>query len=310
MPVNCSVCNELCVDESAIVKCLGNCGNACHLNCVSQKTRGAKKEWLCDTCKTEKSSSLASSKSATVTSISKEFLVNTIDAFKQDMLVEFKKNTAENAELRTSLSFLSDAVDKNNALMANIMSELKKTQEENCKLRQENLQLRNTVNSLEVRVRNVEQHSRRQNIEIDGVPETQGEDVSTILRDVAKSIGLEMKPEKVVAAHRVPTFNKKRAPPIIVRFATYEARDVWIAAFKNVRPLTANKINPNFSSSHKVFINEHLSPENKQLLSKTKEVAKAKQYKYVWSREGKIFVRKVDGEKCKRVDSLCDLEKL
>lgn len=310
MPVNCSVCNDGCVDESTSVKCQSNCGNACHLNCAPQKTRGAKKEWFCDTCKPEKSSSLASSKSETSTSISKEFLINTIEAFKKEMLAEFQKNTAENAELRNSLSFLSDAVDKNNAIMNKLMNELKKTQEETNKLRQDNMQLRITVDSLEVRLRNLEQHSRRQNIEIDGIPETQGEDVNTVLRDVAKSIGVEVKTEQIVAAHRVPTFNKKRTPPIIVRFATYEARDTWIAGYKKVRPLSANKINPNFSGAIKVFINEHLSPENKQLLSKTKEVARAKNYKYVWSREGKIFVRRVDGERCTRVDTLSALEKL
>lgn len=310
MSVNCSVCSDVCVDDSTTLKCASNCGNTCHLNCAPQKTRGSKKEWFCDTCKSEKSSSLASNKSATMSSISKEFLINTLDAFKQEMLAEFQNHTAESTELRNSLSFLSDAIDKNNAIMDRVMSELKKTQEENSTLRQENIQLRSSVNNLEVRLRNLEQHSRRQNIEIDGLPETQGEDVNTILRDVARSIGVEMKSEQLVAAHRVPSFNKKRTPPIIVRFATYEARDGWIAGFKRVRPLTANRINANFNGSSKVFINEHLSPENKQLLAKTKEAARAKNYKYVWSREGKVFVRRVDGERCIRVDAVSDLEKL
>ncbi|KAG8300187.1 hypothetical protein J6590_082228 [Homalodisca vitripennis] len=48
-----------------------------------------------------------------------------------------------------------------------------------------------------------------------------------------------MKHEKVVAAHRIPSYNKRRTAPIIVKFATYEERDVWISNFKAVRPLTA-----------------------------------------------------------------------
>ncbi|KAG8246213.1 hypothetical protein J6590_089497 [Homalodisca vitripennis] len=116
--------------------------------------------------------------------------------------------------------------------------------------------------------------------------------------------------EKVVAAHRIPSYNKRRTAPIIVKFATYEERDVWISNFKAVRPLTASKVNPSFNSSEKIFINEHLSPENKQLLARAKESARDKNYKYVWSRDGKIFMRKENGGKCKKIDSFDDLDTL
>ncbi|XP_046662834.1 uncharacterized protein LOC124355719 [Homalodisca vitripennis] len=149
-----------------------------------------------------------------------------------------------------------------------------------------------------------------QNIEIDVIPETQREDTYAVLNDVGKAIGVELKKEKVVAAHRVPTFSKKRTPPIVVRFTSYDEKDEWINGFQRVRPLMADKINPNLNSSTRVFVNEHLSPENKQLLSKTKEAAREKNYKYVWNRDGRIFVRRSEGEKCKRIDLSSDLEKL
>lgn len=309
MPVNCGVCGRSCDDESDQVVCVGGCGNIFHINCAQLKTRGSKKDWCCETCKPDKSSA-ASSKSTASTAITKEFLLSTLDAFKSEILEMFKQNTTENAELRTSVQFLSDAVDKNNVLMGNIMKELKKTQEENLQLHKENAELRGTVNHLGVRVRNLEQHSRKQNIEIDGIPETRNEDINLLLNDVAKAIGVEMAAEKVVAAHRVPSFNKKRTSPIVVRFSTYEERNAWIAGFKEVRPLTANKISSSFNSSAKVYINEHLSPENKLLLKRAKEVAKDKNYAYVWSRDGKIFVRKENGERCKKIELLSDLDKL
>ncbi|XP_046666705.1 uncharacterized protein LOC124358454 [Homalodisca vitripennis] len=309
MPVNCSVCNSACDGEPNLVRCAENCGAVCHLNCVPQKTRSSKKDWICNSCKPE-SSSVASSKSAGTTTISKEFLVNTIEAFKKEMLKELKKIATENVSLSTSLSFLNTTVEESNKLMENVRKELKKTQEDNLKLQKENLELRNNVSNLEVRVRNLEQYSRKQNIEIDGVPESNNEDVYAIIHDVGRAIGVELKRERVVAAHRIPSFNKKRTPPIIVRFSTFEEKDVWISSFRNVRPLTANKINPRFNLQNKVFINEHLSPENKQLLSRTKEAAKTKGYKYVWTRDGKIFVRRGEGEKCKKVDTFADLDKL
>ncbi|KAG8274929.1 hypothetical protein J6590_097119 [Homalodisca vitripennis] len=165
-----------------LVKCIGSCGVSCHFSCVPKKTRGSKKGWLCISCKPEKDKS---------SSISK-----------------LKKNMQEGSELRESVSFLSAAVDKNDELMNAVMTELKRTQEENIQFKNENVELRDTVSHLGVRVRNLEQYSRRQNIEIAGVPETQGENVTAVLKDVERALGVEMKQAGVVAAHRIPSCNK------------------------------------------------------------------------------------------------------
>ncbi|KAG8320068.1 hypothetical protein J6590_077200, partial [Homalodisca vitripennis] len=50
---------------------------------------------------------------------------------------------------------------------------------------------------------------------------------------------------------------------------------------KSVGPLMADKINPYFKSSTRVFVNENLSPDKKQLLSKTEEAARETIYKYI-----------------------------
>lgn len=307
MSVNCSVCCVVVEGDSDCVRCAGNCGSVCHRSCVPQKTRGAKKDWACESCKPDRDTSSLGSNKSVSTTITKEFILNTIEAFKKEIM---GKISTENSSLRESLSFLNDAVEENNKLMESVTQELKKTQEVNKQLLKENADLRSNMTSMEIRVRNLEQYSRKQNLEIDGVPESQGEDVCAILADVGRAIGVELKKEKVVAVHRVPTYNKKKSSPIVVKFSTYEERDVWITGYKSVRPLTANKINPSFNGSARVYVNEHLSPENKLLLSKTKEAAKQKGYKYVWSRDGKIFVRRDEGERCKKIDTLLDLDKL
>lgn len=318
MPVNCSVCSLSCDEPAEIIKCVGVCQNVFHIKCASTKnhdsqllTRGAKKEWQCDGCKPAKDkSSLSSSKSASFsTAVTKEFLVKTFEAFKNEVFEELHKNSKDFTDFRASLDFFSDALDKTNKLMEEVRTSCNELKKENQELRRENLALKNQVTSVEIRMRNLEQYSRRTNIEISGVPETKGEVVGELLQDVAKAVRVDMRHANVVAAHRVPTFNKQRAAPIIVKFVTSEERDMWITAFKEVRPLTADKINPAFNKV-KVFINEHLSPENKKLLSKTKEVAREKGYKYVWSREGKLFVRRENGDRCKKIDSESDLIKL
>lgn len=156
---------------------------------------------------------------------------------------------------------------------------MKEIKEENLQLRIENTKPNGTVANLEIRVRNLKQHSHQSNIEISGVPETKNEDIFLVLRDIAKAVNIDMDKEKVVAAHRVPSYNRKRVTPIIVKFVSHQERDRWIEGYKQVRPLTADRINLPFAGK-KVFINEHLSMEMKLLLSRTKKTAKEKDYKH------------------------------
>ncbi|KAG8336052.1 hypothetical protein J6590_053275 [Homalodisca vitripennis] len=116
------------------------------------------------------------------------------------------------------------------------MEELKlacnKQKKEMEEIKEENRVLKKSIATLEQRLRNMEQYSRQTNIEINGVPETNGEHMEELLKDVASSIGLELKKERVIAAHRVPTFSRNRTSPIIVKFTTRQAQDDWLQAFK------------------------------------------------------------------------------
>jgi len=313
MSVSCGVCGQLCGHENDTIKCSGSCGKDFHLACakLERKPRG-KKDWSCDQCKVEKeaTSSKHSSKSSTMeTSITKEFIVKTLEAFKQQVMEEFKKYSADIKEFEKAISHFSEQMDASNKLNEELGKRLQVVEKENKMLLAENTELRGAVVSLQARMRDMEQYSRRSNVEISGVPETENEDLDAVLQDVAAAVGVEYDKDRVVAAHRVPSFNKKRTPPIIVRFSTYRERDAWLAAFKHVRPLTARQINASFNTAQ-VYLNEHISPENKLLLSKTKKVARSKNYEYIWCKEGKIFVRKANGSPCKKIENECDLGKL
>lgn len=315
MPVNCGVCGLDCAGDNESIKCVGLCQGVFHVDCVAGgnqeflKTRGAKKEWQCEQCKLVKTSSVASSKTAAATPMTNEFFMKTLEAFKCEVFDELRRYGKEFAEFRASMDFFSEKMDKNNELMAELKQECNNIKKENEEIKAENRALKKSVTALEQRMRNMEQYSRQSNIEINGVPESNGERLEDLLVDIARSIKVEMKKERIIAAHRVPTYSRNRTQPIIVKFSSKQDRDAWLHAFKEVRPLTADKINKHFSKD-KVYVNEHLSPETKQLLGKAKETARAKGFKYVWSRDGRIFVRRDNGEKCVRIDGFADLEKL
>ncbi|XP_046666521.1 uncharacterized protein LOC124358271 [Homalodisca vitripennis] len=165
------------------------------------------------------------------------------------------------------------------------------------------------VDSLRGRVRSLEQYSRKNNLEINGIPETPKENVSGLVRDVGVALGVEIQETDISTAHRVPSFNKDRVPPLIVQFSRRTVRDTLLNKFKDKKTMTAEQINAAFPAQ-KIYVSEHLTPENKMFLSKLKNKCKESGYKFAWCKDGKFFVRKCEGERFIRIENDEELNKL
>ncbi|XP_046671059.1 uncharacterized protein LOC124361069 [Homalodisca vitripennis] len=206
-------------------------------------------------------------------------------------------------------SFVSDKMDESTNLMKEIKSELALVKKENENLRNLNSAFTAEVDSLKGRVRSLEQYSRKSNIEINGIPETPKEDVSGLVRDVGVALGVEIQETDISTAHRAPSFNKDRILPLIVQFSRRTVRDTLLNKFKNKKTMTAEQINAAFPAQ-KIYVSEHLTPENKMFLSKLKDKCKEIGYKFAWCKDGKFFVRKCEGERFIRIENDEELNKL
>lgn len=233
-----------------------------------------------------------------------------IDSLRQEVSNDLKNYSTQFDEFRQSVQFLSDSVDKSNELTAKIREEYIEIKKENEVLFEENKRLKHSVTELKDRVRSLEQYTRKNNIEISGIPQTPKEDSLSVLKDVAAALGLDVPDGQVSAVHRVPTYKQGRTPSIIVQFQARMQRDVWIAAFKKKRSLSASEVNPAFPKQQLVYVSEHLSPENKQFLGELKQKCREKGVKFAWAKEGKFFVRRREGEKCHKVKNIEDLNSL
>lgn len=315
MSVVCGVCNTTCGIDASDVKCGGMCKKLFHGDCVKKDAEGRKlrsgsKDWMCKECKSQSGGdSVKSSSSGTASALTKDFLVKVMDNFKSDMFNELKSVKKEVTDLKESVEFLSSSHDAFNTTMKSIQEELMNLKSENTEIKAQNAELKQVTCDLRERLRALEQYTRRTNIEISGVPETPGENVEHVIRDVGTALGVEVEESQVSAAHRIPSYRRDRPASLVVQFKDRPTRDMWITKFKAKKTLTAKNINPTFKDQ-KVYINEHLSPDNKQFLTKLKQKATAIGFKYVWCREGKFYVRKADGERCRRVNTYDELDKL
>ncbi|XP_046677042.1 uncharacterized protein LOC124365134 [Homalodisca vitripennis] len=213
-------------------------------------------------------------------------------------------------ELSNSVRFISDKLDEANNCMKDMSAQFAVIRKNNEELRAINTDLTKEVVDLRDRVRSIEQYSRRDNIEVSGLPVTKNEDVVSLVKDVAAAVGVMIREDDISTAHRVPSFKKERTPSLIVRFARRSTRDSILANYREKRGgMTARDVNPTFPQQ-RLYINEHLSPDNKVFLSKLKSKCKDIGYAYAWCRDGRFFVRKTQGDKYKRVDTYEELDKL
>lgn len=299
MPSICGVCENQCDKDGSEVMCAGSCGSFFHSKCIKGDLEGRKlrsnKDWKCKGCRIPTS----------LTNVS-----TTIDNDLLKMLTEEITNVRlEMNELRTSVQFMSDKIDSSNELMHEIKVEMSTLRKENEELKLKNLNLTSDVRDLKERVRSLEQYTRKNNVEISGVPETPNEDTLSLLKDIGKTIGVEVDVSHFNAAHRIPSFNRRRPPPIIVQFHQRIIKDIWIKKYKEKRNLSAKQVNPIYPDQ-RIYISDHLSPENKQFLAKLKAKCSEVGFKFAWTRDGKFFARKNEGDKCQKIDTVEDIERL
>jgi vacuolar-type H+-ATPase subunit I/STV1 len=142
-----------------------------------------------------------------------------------------------------------------------------------------------------------DQYERANNLEILGVPQKDGEQVRDIVLNIASKLEVSITASDLIFCRRVSPWTKQtgsRTPPkIIVKFISRDKVDNIISAIRRKKKLTTRDMEMDNMDS-RIFLNYHLTIENKRLLKRTKEVAGIKEYQYCWVKRCLIYVRKND----------------
>lgn len=194
--------------------------------------------------------------------------------------------------LQDSVTFISNQYDDFKQNMHAIVNE-------NKSLKTECIQLREIVDNLTARLNSMEQYMREANIEIQGVPEHKSENVVSIVKQIAQVVSVKLSDTDILSCTRVAAMNKSvnRPRAIVAKLRSSRCRDeVYSAVTKFNKAHQDDKLN----SSHlgiggqktPVYVCEHLSPVQKALHAAARTKARDLGYKFVWIRNGHIFMRK------------------
>jgi hypothetical protein len=151
------------------------------------------------------------------------------------------------------------------------------------------------INNLTHQVNQLDQYSRNKNIEIDNIEVVSGEIIEDVVLNIAKKIKINLKPEEIDAVHRLPGRKNSTSPPkVIVQLTSRKKRDLFINRRREASDLCSTDVVAGGKLVSRIFVNENLSAYNRELLWRAKVRAKEEQFRFVWFKFGKIFVKQND----------------
>ena len=149
------------------------------------------------------------------------------------------------------------------------------------------------------------------NIEIHGIPEYEGENLQDIVIKTGQRMSVDVITEDIDIVHRL--YRKSPAiKPIIVRFTTYKKRREFYKSRFNLKEANTTEIigSTQGDTEGRIFINENLTQYRQEILAKARKMKRANKIYRVWTVDGKIFVRKTEESRPRRISEVWDLEEL
>ncbi|VVD06109.1 unnamed protein product [Leptidea sinapis] len=170
--------------------------------------------------------------------------------------------------------------------------------------------------SLLSKVMQLERISRSHNIEIQAVPERKNENLNTIIKKIFDKISVSLPDDVVISCNRVAKRTVSDRPrTIVVTLMTPKHRDLILSAVHRY-----NKANPKdmlcsldlgiIGERKPIYVAENLSPEAKHLHMEARKASKVLNFKYVWVKFGKVYMRKGEHSPAININSLDKLKSI
>lgn len=288
----CSVCKKSASKTRNAIACSG-CRKLCHGTCVNLTREdidfmtSQDQVWRCPPCSKLHRKSMSGEETEEHADFT--LVIRMLEEAKTD-----RKRMED--EMNKAFEFVHQTVKDQQETLKRQDERLASYLEKMERMTEENLRLRKQVAELEVRLDECEQYSRSNTVEILGLPENKQEDVYTLVEKVCGNLDVIITRNDIDVCHRLGKRQGVDRPAgVIVRFVRREIKQ---------KLLEKRRIKRNFSTANlgydgpaePVYINESLSPGKRKLLAAARAAKKEKNYTFLWVRNGKIFMRKNQGD--------------
>lgn len=303
--VQCKKCKLfLSMTKDEVLKCKGGCESVYHKKCV-RSSKQLQSE-ICEECQKTNTTMQSPIIDIDTEKITVETLLKEMNK-KIEVIFKLEKNIDDLVE---TVDFYAEQYQE--------MLEFKKIAENKIKaLEQRNVYIEQCNAALEERVISLEKKEKEKNVEIACLMKNKNnENIKEVVKDVA--VKLSLNPDDIESVERLssPITTKVRVArpsPIIVKLRSKQARDQWLQ--KRKVHLTNGDIYGNGNKT-RIYLNEDLTTGTRSLFWETRNQLK-NLYKFIWTQNSNILVKKSENEKIIRIRNendikvlLCDEEKI
>ena len=171
-----------------------------------------------------------------------------------------------------------DLLQIRNVVITNLLNE-------NKNLRNKMRTLQSRMIDLERSVTSTQQNSRKNNLELDGIPDSISQEllIPTVSK-IFNNLGVKCEESDIEVAHRLPT--KKRPQPVIIR----SKRNILGEVVKKRKNLS-QAVNGIFPPNTKIYANDNLSPYMRTLAYNCRLLKNAEEISDCWTSNGVLKVK-------------------
>lgn len=144
--------------------------------------------------------------------------------------------------------------------------------------------------------------ARQRSVEFSGIDFTDGEDLIKMIEQLCQQLDLNITRNDIDTVYR----NKNKSK-VVVRLLQQHKRDTLYATHRGADIKTSDL---GLSTDHKVYANELLSYDQRRLYYLTRKLKKENSYKFAWTANQKIFIRKSEDSEVIHVKSESCLQRI
>ncbi|KAL0881299.1 hypothetical protein ABMA27_001182 [Loxostege sticticalis] len=311
--MNCAECNAEFNDG---VQC-GSCARYLDFACANISEAGYRKLgadrralWKCPSCKISSPHVSKPTPTPAPETVTMDVILGEIRDIKirlaplSQLMADVASIKNEITELKAFCEFSSSKLDDFAVRLDDVESKLPIVQ----RIQESVAATENAISQVKKEFSSNEQWARLNNVEIKGVPMKKNENLFSIIDSIGRRVNYVVPKAQINYVSRIPTHSSKDKS-IILSFINRYIKEEFVAAARAEKNLTADGIGY-AGNPQRVFVNDHLTSENKKLLTKVKTALKAKDYRYIWVKYGKIHVRKNDNSHVLVINAETDLNRL
>lgn len=295
------------------------CAKKFHASCVNltqneiQFMKEKKEKWWCQACIKQARKSRSASETSFSALDTSEIRSDETDAPTLSQILKelIAIKNAQN-EFSKAMDYCHDRFDEINSQLQKQEGIMKEYIEKMQTLEASNKILQKENEELKIKINDLEQYSRKNCLEIQGVPEGSGENVLSVVQAVGKSIGFELENHMVDACHRLRKNETRpsQARGVIIRFVRRIDKEEFLQKKKIKRELKVTDLPEEFiklvKADNFIYVNESLTAANRKLFAQAREFKIKNKIKYLWTKDGKIMMRATDSSRVYQIRTVND----